>query len=158
MNLRHALRSLLRTPVFSATVVLTLAVGIAAATAMFAIAHGILLAPLPFREPERLVSIGWESARQPALVQPLVLQSVYQSASQIEAIGFYRSGQGESNLRDEDSGEPAQRIRATWVGPGTLDLLGVAPLLGRFFTADEHRMGGAGAVILSEAEWRALQR
>lgn len=155
MNLRHALRSLLRTPVFSLTVVLTLAVGIAAATAMFAVVHGILLAPLPFREPERLVSIGWESARQPALAQPLVLQSVYQSASQVEAISFYRSGQGESNLRDEDSGESVQRIRATWVGPGTLDLLGVAPLLGRFFTADEHRMGGAGAVILSEAEWRA---
>lgn len=155
MNLRHALRGLLRTPVFSITVVLTLTLGIAAATAMFAIVHGILLAPLPFREPERLVRVDWESARQPALAQPLVLQSIYQSASQIEAIGFYRSGQGESNLRDEGSDEPAQRIRATWVGPGTLDLLGVAPLLGRFFTDDEHRMGGGGAVILGEVEWRA---
>ncbi|SDD63116.1 ABC transporter permease [Aquimonas voraii] len=155
MNLHHALRGLLRTPVFSITVVLTLAVGMAAATAMFAIVYGILLAPLPFREPERLVSIGWESARQPALAQPLVLQSIYRSASQIEAVGFYRGGQGESNLRDESSDAPAQRIRATWVGPGTLDLLGVAPLLGRFFTDDEHRMDGGGAVILSEAEWRA---
>lgn len=155
MNVHHAFRALLRTPTFAATVLLTLALGIAAATTMFAIVHGVLLAPLPFREPERLVSVAWESARQPGLGQPLALQSVYQrAATQIEAIGFYRSGEGESNVWDENSREPAERIRASWVGPGTLDLLGVAPLLGRGFSDDEHRMGGAGAAILSEAEWR----
>lgn len=156
MNPRQAFRSLQRTPVFAITVILTLALGISAATSMFAIVHGVLLAPLPYRDPGRLVSVEWENARQQRLGQPLALQSVYQgSAQQIEAVGFYRSGQGESNVWDENNREPAQRVKATWVGAGTLPLLGVAPLLGRMFVEDEHRLGGPGAVVLSEAEWRS---
>jgi putative ABC transport system permease protein len=159
VNIRAGLRALIRTPAFTLTVVLTLAVGLAAATAMFSIVHGVLLAPLPFKQPDRLFALGWDSPRQPGLGQPLELRSIYLAASpQIEAIGFYRDGRGESNVWDENSREPAQGRRASWLGPGLLEMLGVPPLLGRHFTEDEYRMGDRGAVLLSEAEWRSRYR
>ena len=156
MNLRQGLRSLRRTPVFALTVILILALGIGAATTMFSIVHGVLLAPLPYQDPDRLVSIGWETPQQQWQGQPPALRELYQrSARRLEAVGFHRGGDGKSNVWDENSNAPAEGLSVSWVGAGTLPLLGVAPLLGRVFNEDEYHRNGPGAVILSEAEWRA---
>ena len=61
MSLRHALRSLQRTPMFTATAIVTLALGVGSVAAAFAIVYGVLLAPLPYGHPDRLVSVGLEA-------------------------------------------------------------------------------------------------
>src|SRR5437868_619305 len=94
---RHALRSLRRTPLFSITAIITLVLGIGAAVAMFGIVHGVLLAPLPYGHPNRLVdvSIDLRSAGLEHIRQPLGVYFTYKRLARgIEDIGFYRSGSG----------------------------------------------------------------
>lgn len=153
MTTSHALRSLKRTPAFTVAAILTLMLGIAAVGSMFAVVHGVLLAPLPYGEPERLVSISLHTADQRQMQQPPAVYFTYQQfATQFAEVGFYRSGN--ANLWTEGGDDAAERVRATWLTASMLPLLRVPPLLGRAFTADEEQPGGASAVLLSEAEWR----
>ena len=84
MAIRHALRSLKRTPVFTIAVILTLAVGIAAVGSMFAIVYGVLLAPLPYGEPDRLVSVRLHAAESGEIGQPPALQVTYAQGAQTD--------------------------------------------------------------------------
>lgn len=153
MTFRLALRSLQRTPIFTITVILSLALGIASAGSMFAIMHGVLLAPLPYGEPDRLVSVGLQTTNQPNIEQPPAIHLLYQQyAKRVDGVGFYRSGN--ANIWGDGNGETAERVTAGWVTASTIPLLKVSPLLGRSFTADEERQGGANSVILSESVWR----
>jgi putative ABC transport system permease protein len=153
MAIRHALRSLRRTPVFTLAVILTLAVGAAAVGSMFAIVHGVLLAPLPYGEPDQLVSVRLASAESGHIRQPPALQVTYDDLAQtLDGVGFYRTGS--TNVWTEGSDEGAQSVIATWVTASMMPLLKIPPLLGRSFTAEEALRGGPDAVILSEAEWR----
>lgn len=152
MAMRLALRSLLRAPGYALAVVLTLTLGLAAVGSMFAIVYGVLLAPLPYAQPEQLVSVGLETPEQSWVNQPLGIQTVYERhARSLQAVALYRSGS--SNVRLPD-GADADSVAATWVTASMLPLLRVTPLLGRGFNADEELRGGPNAVILSEAEWR----
>ncbi len=154
MAIRHTLRSLKRTPVFTAAVVLTLAVGIAAVGSMFAIVYGVLLAPLPYGEPDRLVSVRLQAPESGDIRQPRALQVTYTELAQtLDGVGFYRTGS--TNIWTESSDDVAESVIATWVTASMMPLLQVPPLLGRSFTADEELRGGPNAVILSEAEWRS---
>src|SRR3954469_17956856 len=95
LALRHAVRSLKRTPVFSVTAIITLVLGIGAAAAMFAIVHGVLLAPLPYGDADRLVdlSIDLRSPELRRIQQPPGVFFTYKRfARRIEDIGFYRTG------------------------------------------------------------------
>ncbi len=152
--LRHALRSLRRTPAFAISALVTLLLGVAAVGAMFAVLYGVLLAPLPYRDPEHLVSIALQSADQRAIAQPPALHLTYrQHAKLLQDVGFYRSGS--ANIGIEGAGDVPERATATWVSASTLPLLGVRPLLGRSFVAEEESRDGPQAVMLSEAEWRS---
>src|SRR4030095_1838673 len=98
--LRHALRSLRRTPVFSVTAIITLILGIGAATAMFVIVHGVLLAPLAFGNPDRLVAIALQTPELRRIQQPPGIYFTYaRHARRIENLGFYRSGS--ANITDD---------------------------------------------------------
>lgn len=153
MTYRYALRSLKRTPIFAITMILSLALGIASAGSMFAIVHGVLLAPLQYGEPDRLVSISLQAAEQRGIEQPPAVHFLYQRlAKRIDGMGLYRTGN--ANIWGDGDGETAERVTATWVTASMIPLLKVAPKLGRTFTADEERQGGANAVILSESVWR----
>lgn len=153
MPIRHALRSLLRAPVFSSTVILTLALGLAAVGSMFAVVYGVLLAPLPYGDPDRLVSVGLDTAEQRRIGQPPGLYFSYQQfARRLAGVALYRTGS--TNVRAMGDNDDAESVTATWVSASMMPLLQVAPLLGRSFTADEERRGGSDAVILSESEWR----
>lgn len=154
MALRYALRSLQRAPAFTLAMVLTLAVGVAAVGSMFAIVYGVLLAPLPYGQPDRLISLRMQTAESGEMGQPPALQVTYaERARTLEGVGFYRTGS--SNLWVEGSGEGADSVVATWVSASMMPLLGVSPLLGRSFTAEEELRGGPDAAILSEPEWRS---
>ncbi|HXT14177.1 MAG TPA: ADOP family duplicated permease [Gemmatimonadaceae bacterium] len=154
--LKHALRSLKRTPVFTTTATLTLVLGLGSVAAMFAIVYGVLLAPLPFGHSDRLVSVGMD-ARSPELrriQQPAGAYFAFKRFSRrLQDIGFYRTGN--ANIWTRGSDDQAERVTATWVTTSTLSMLQVPPLLGRAsFTVDEDRGHGPDAAIISESVWR----
>lgn len=152
-TLAQALRSLQRSPAYALTVILTLALGLAAVGSMVAVVHGVLLAPLPYAAPERLVRLHLEMAEGGQIGQSPAIYSTYRrSATQLAEVAMYRTGGANVWTGREDSGAEHQSV--SWVSPSTLQLLGVSPLLGRGFTEDEGRRGGADAVILSDSEWR----
>lgn len=153
MNLRHAWRALRRTPAFSLTAILTLAIGIGAVGAMFAIVHGVLLAPLPYGTPERLVSVRLQSPASGEIRLPLGLHGLWsQHARTLDGIAFLRTGN--ANLWIEGSDAAADSVIATWVTASTFSMLQVPPLLGRGFSDEEAVRGGPEAAILGESEWR----
>ena len=153
MALKPALRSLTGTSVFTLGATLTLVLGIGAVAAMFAIVYGVLLAPLPYGHPGRLVSVGID-ARSPELRHVLQPPGIYftfrRYARSFDAIGFYRSGN--ANIWTSDADQP-DRVTATWVTTSTIPLLHVAPILGRSFTADEDEPNGPWPVVISESVW-----
>lgn len=154
MALGRALRSLKRSPAFTLTVILTLALGIACVGSMFAVVYGVLLAPLPYGEPARLVSVRLTTAEADDLWQPPALQVTYDRlARTLVGVGFHRTGS--TNVWTQGSSGAADSVVATWVSASTIPLLQVAPVLGRSFTEEEELRGGPDAVILSESEWRS---
>lgn len=153
MTLRRALRSLKRTPGFTITVILSLVLGVSAVGSMFAIVYGVLLAPLSYGKPERLVSVALQTTELRRVSHAPAFYFTYQRyAQRLESVGLYRTGS--SNVRPSGEGAVAQSVIATWVSASMVPLLQVPPLLGRTFSAEEEIRGGPEAVILSEVEWR----
>ena len=154
-SLRHALRSLQRTPVFAVAAILTLVLGVGSVTATFAIVNAVLLEPLPYGHANRLVSIGLglRTVEQRHIEQPPAVFYTYKRfARTIDDIGFYRTGN--ANIWMDNGGDAPERVTATWVTAAMIPLLQVRPILGRSFTEDEDRPNGRPAVILGESLWR----
>lgn len=154
-NLRLAFRQLAKSPGFTITAVLTLALGIGVCTAMFSVIRAVLLKPLPFREPDRLVWIenvfgGGLSGRTS---RADTLLGWREQAKTLEAIGAYFAFSDYGSKIMRGPGEP-ERLRDVGVSDNFLDVLGVRPLLGRNFTAAECAFNGPGALILSHSYWR----
>jgi len=145
-------RRLVRAPTFTAVAILTLALGIGANTAIFSVVRGVLLKPLPFSEPERLVGV-WLSA--PAIGIPNLNMSpatylICREEGRVFAdIGLWDNGAVSVTGR----GEP-ERVQVLLVTDGTLKLLDVNPLLGRTFTADDDSPRTPERVLLSHAYWQ----
>lgn len=152
-DLRFVLRQLRKAPVFAATAILMLTFGIGATTTIFSMVDGILLRPLPFRDPGRLVTIGdFKSATssepvQTAVTSPQVVSYIQQTHS-FSALGGYRPVSFELS----GAGEPAV-VSATRMTPGLFTALGVAPLMGRFFTEQEDQQR-AQVAVLSYTTWK----
>jgi putative ABC transport system permease protein len=110
-DLRYGTRTLLRQPAFTLIAVLTLALGVGANTAIFTVVNGVLLRPLPFDEPDRLVRL-WESAprrnAEPQLVAPPNLAEWCAQSHSFEQIGYW-SGTGDFNLVTDEDTEKALR-------------------------------------------------
>ena len=148
----HAIRSLRRTPVFAAAAILTLALGIGAVASAFAIAHGLLLAPLPYGNPDRLVSVGLRSSQlQTIQLPPAVYVTYKRHARSIEDIGFHRTGNANVSAVN---GVDAQRLTSTWVTASTIPLLQVSPILGRPFSEVDDQRTAANVVMISEWLWQ----
>src|SRR5262249_2996173 len=123
--------------------------------ATFAIVDGVLLAPLAFGHPERLVSVslGLRTAELQRIQQPLAVYFTYKRfARGLDDIGFYRTGNG--NIWTDAGGDSPERVTATWVTASTLPILQVRPLLGRWFTNEDDHLRDPNTVILSESVWR----
>jgi predicted permease len=151
-DIRFALRILRKNPGFTVVGVLTLALGIGANTAMFSIVQGVLLAPLPYFQPERLVMVLESNQRfqQDAISYPNFIdwQRSARSFQQMAAImlrqGLDLNGPGTPEHMD------GQEMTA-----GFLSTLGVEPALGREFTPQDDQRGGAPVVIISNRLWRS---
>ncbi len=151
---RLAARALARRPVFSAVVVGTLALGIGANTAVFSVLYDTLLRPLPYEAPQELVSLEMvfrsaDHGTHPAAAsEPEYLDLDAEADFFAELAAYSRSG---FNLGGLDRPE---RVTGATVTPDFLELLGVTPILGRDFVADDGRPGAERAVILSHGLWR----
>ena len=155
MDLRYAMRGLLKSPGFFFVAVLTLALGIGANTAIFSVVYTVLLQPLPFHEPDRLVEIsetrperGWESV---SLSRPN-FRDYREMNSGFVDIGAYMSYGQEMVL--SSTGYP-ERISGAQVSAGFFKILGADPVLGRTFLPGEDEPGGDSRVVLLSNEfWR----
>ncbi len=151
-SLRLAVRRLIHAPLFTAVTLLTLAVGIGANTAIFSVVYGVLLKPLPFAEPDRLVGV-WHAA--PGMGVDLLNQSpstyfTYREQSRtFQGIGIWDT----TAVSITGRGEP-ERVQALLVTHDTLPLIGTVPLRGRLFTEADDSPGTPQRVILTHAYWQ----
>ncbi|MGH9408340.1 MAG: ABC transporter permease, partial [Vicinamibacterales bacterium] len=149
-DLRHAVRMLRKNPAFTLTATLSLALGIGVNTAMFSVIDTVLVRPLPYAQPSRLVVIDQEILSDgPALTYP-EYDVVRHQDDVFASVGASR-GIGEHRL-DWPGGQ--DWIQAVSVSANFLETLGTPPVVGRAFDADETSAGGPQAIILSDAVWR----
>ena len=149
-DLSYTGRTLRRTPGFAITAVLIVALGIGATTAAFSVTDFVLIRPLPFPDPDRLVKI-WETT--PGYAQMELSAPNYRdwtaAAKSYESTGVYRA-----DAVTMTSGDEPRRLVGSAVSADLFPTLGVAPLIGRTFMADDDRAGAAGTVILSYRLWQ----
>jgi predicted permease len=144
-DVRYAIRALRRRPGFAIVAILTLALGIGANAAIFSAVRGILLRPLPFRTPERLVSFNAEQ-----FIANAELLHLREHARTLDGVAALSPGWG---MALTGAGEATQLTTAR-VSTNLLDVLGVRPMMGRSFTDDESTPGRESVAILSHALWQ----
>lgn len=146
-ELRSALRSLRRSPGFAVAVVLTVAVGIASTTGVFAIVEGVLLTPLPFPEPERLVAVWTESSASKGLYEDLLAR-----VESVEGLAAWSAGS--RVLNDPDEGP--RLLIGPEVTASFFTTLGVRARHGRLLTPDDSLPGAEPVVVLGHGLFERL--
>ena len=146
----HAVRALCRNPGFALVAVATLALGIGATIAIFSVLSAMLLRPVPFPDGHRVVSLAWNHGDY---VSPSLSSAKFaywrEHTSSFEAIGSWQPFFGRVGEAGEITG--AQGLRVT---DGFFRVLGTPPAVGRAFSEDEHRSGGARVALVSPHFWR----
>jgi putative ABC transport system permease protein len=150
-ELRIPLRHLLKSPGFTTVAVLMLALGIGATTAIFSLVEGVLLRPLPFPHPERLVVLSdiLQGANVETGVTAPDIRAYTRDTRSFEALGGYQA----VNYELSGIGEPAQ-VNAARMSDGVFRALAVAPLMGRFFTEQEDD-GYEQVTVVSYTLWQS---
>ncbi|MBI3695911.1 MAG: ABC transporter permease, partial [Acidobacteria bacterium] len=155
-DLRYATRTLRRSPGFTLTVVLTLALGVGANTAMFSVIYTVMLRPLPYPDPGRLVML-WERDAQKGVEQGLVTPANFvdwrAQSRAFDAMGFSPAWSGSRwfNLAGKDGNE---RVRGAYVSSGFFAAMGVQPALGRGFVAAEDDPKSNPVAVVSHGLWQ----
>jgi putative ABC transport system permease protein len=149
-DVRHAVRTLTRSPGYAVVAVLTLGIGIGAATALFSVVNGVLLRPLPYPQSDRIVHLWEVDARgyRVRVTDPNFADWSAQSRS--------FAGLAQFQIIPESvvgGAEPVRRMVGT-VSRDFFRVLGVQPVIGRGFAADELQVGGAPAVVVSHGFWQ----
>ena len=149
-DLQYGLRMLLKHPGVTAIAVLTLALGIGANTAIFSVVNAVLLNPLPYREPDRLVSL-WENVPTHGRwrASPANFFDWKKQNTVFEDVAAF----GGASMTLTGDGEPEQLLGAR-VSSGYFAVVGVEPLLGRSFAPEEHEPGKGQVVILGHGFWQ----
>jgi putative ABC transport system permease protein len=150
-DIRYGVRMLWRNPGFATVAVLTLALGIGANTAIFSVIDGVLLRPLPYHDPGRLVTVCESSAKRgfsQVVVTPGVLKDWREQNSVFEELG----GQIYESVNLTGTERP-EHIHAAWATPNYFSVFGVPPLLGRTLNAAD-RPPGHRVVVLSHGLWQ----
>jgi putative ABC transport system permease protein len=150
-DIRYGVRALVRRPGFTLVAVVTLAVGIGASTAIFSVVNGVLLRPLPYPEPDRLVTLRESnSTKQPdSQVSPANFLEWQRQNTVFASLAAYRSVS--YNLTGD--GNP-ERLLAGRVSPGLFTMLGTQPILGRDFLSEEDQVGREKVVLISHGLWQ----
>jgi predicted permease len=151
-DVRFGLRMLRKSPGFTAVAVLTLALGIGANTAIFSVVNAVLLRPLPFKYPNRLVLATERFPSFPNLALVISPDFIgWQNNTVFQQMGAFQQAPG-GNLTGRFEPEPVSVTRVT---TNFFQMLGVAPLLGRTFLPSEGKEAGSHVALLSAALWRS---
>jgi putative ABC transport system permease protein len=151
-DLRYAMRTLRTSPGFTLAVIATLALGIGANSAIFSVVNGVLLRPLPFDQPDRLVRIFETPPERPEELRSIAhptLDAWDEGLQSFEGIALF----GPTSLVWAADDRPQELSGAT-VSSAFFSVLRARPALGRTFTPEEHKPGGPRALILSDGLWR----
>jgi predicted permease len=147
-DLRYGIRMLLKQPGFTLVAILTLALGIGANTAIFSIINGVLLRPLAYHEPERIVTLLQDGQRPVSPANFLDFRSGSQSFAQMAAAEAWGG-----TLSSNDRPEAIDGLR---MGAGLFELLGVQPLLGRTLQPDDYQSGKDHVLVLGHKLWQRV--
>ena len=151
-DLKYALRMLIKAPAFTTIAIVTLALGIGANSAIFSVVDTLLLQPLPFQDPDRIVNIWTRGATDARGTGVHSFPDYADLRDQNQSVGpmaaYTRTGAVLSHS------EESQEIEGLAVTPEIFDVLGVQPLLGRGFTAEEDVENGPLVIVLTHAFWR----
>jgi len=151
-DVRYALRNLRKRPLFSLIVVFTLALGIGANTAIFSVVDAVLLAPLPYGEPDNLVVLWAKNEKQNVTQQPVSYPNIVDLKQANDVFEHLSAIRGESfSLTDRD--EP-ERVTGVRVSTDILTLLGTTPVLGRNFVPEEEQPAKAAVALVSHGLWQ----
>jgi len=148
-DLRYGIRTLRKSPGFATVAVLTLAIGIGANTAIFSFVNGVLLKPLPYGEPERIVRV---LEKPPGGGRNGISTLNYLDWQKDNTVFEYMAAQTGGSVTLTGINEPVQ-LRGSLVSPHYFDIFGVKPVLGRTFAADEDQLGKERVAVLSHALW-----
>jgi predicted permease len=147
---RDAIRMLWKQPRFAAVAIVTLASGIGATAAVYSVVNGVLLKPLPFRDPDRLVALYHVTPASPKDIQGAATYFTYRDHGRVfEDLGLWQPG----NVAVIRGGVPEQ-VRALRVTDGTSSLLDLRAELGRLIGKDDDVPGAAGVAVLTQVYWR----
>jgi putative ABC transport system permease protein len=149
-DVRYGVRLLRKSPVFGLSVIAIVALGIGTATTVFGVVHSVLLDPLPYREPDRLVSVWLTrngNRNYPAAADAIELRQLHRVFQDVALLDNV-------NLNLVGDGEP-QRLQAAAVSANVFSLLGTSAALGRTFEPGEDQAGRERVVVLSGALWRS---
>lgn len=153
-DLRYGIRMLVKHPGFTLIAVLTLALGIGANTAIFSVVNGVLLRPLPYKDPERLVRVYSEFPTmnlRKFWISPPEYADIQKEAKSWESIGAWAAG----GVNVSATGDPI-RVTSTNATRSLIETLGIQPAIGRNFTPEEDVKGGPNAAIISHGLWQRM--
>ena len=150
-DLRYGGRTLRKSPGFTAVAVLTLALGIGANTALFSVVNGVLLNPLPYPQANQLVGLWWDRMPgQHSSVTYLNFLDWQKQSTVFSSVGAFM----QDNMIITGAGEP-ERVDGARISANFFDLLGVKPLLGRPFRAEEDQVGAGAVALISDGLWKS---
>jgi predicted permease len=147
---RYAVRQLRQNPGFTAVAVLTLAISIGANTALFSVVNGVLLNPLPYKQPDQLVSLWWDrTPGQHSSVPYLNFLDWQKDSTVFSGMGAYR----QVDVILSGTGEP-ERVAGLMISANFFDLLGVKPFAGRLFRPEEDQIGAGPVALIGDGLWK----
>jgi predicted permease len=151
-DLRYTARTLARSPGFALTAILVLALGVGANTAAFSVTDFVLIRPLPFHDPDRLVTL-WEKVQRTSRMElsPANYVDWKRMSKSFEGMGAYF----ENSVNLVGQGDP-ERLDGANITASLFPLLGAQPMMGRLFTAADDREGAPGTLLLSYQLWQAV--
>jgi predicted permease len=155
-SVTYACRSLLRAPLFSAAVILTLTIGIGSAAAIFAVVNAVLLQPLPYADPNRLVG-AWHNMAPISLTHAQQTSATYRTYRQFAhtIVGIAGYHDGTLSVADPDGRAEPARMNVTWATANMSTVLGIHPIIGRWFTEAEDTPKAPPVAVISERVWRS---
>lgn len=153
-DLRFAIRHFRRSPGLAITAVITLALGLGGAAAIFTVVNGVLLTPLPYPNPQRIIEISsrYQDGPDYHVIRAAQFRFLQERSRSFDSMALRDVVASGVNL--SGNGEPEQ-VTASFVSAGFFQVLGVMPVLGRAFTSADEQPGGGCVAILSNGLWRA---
>ncbi len=151
-DIQYGIRMLVKSPGFTVVAVIALALGIGANSAIFSVVNAVLLRPLPFENPERLVTVLGKDEGDGSTGDTLSFPNIVDLRDQNQVFEHVAAYSGSSAFLM--NGDEPERVRGAIVTADLFPLLGVKPALGRTFTREEDKPGGPRVIVLSQQLWQ----